>query len=263
MSSTILTQEKEKLLSNQHETDIAIKKDPLYPINGLLFYQAQEIKENIIQNYAERFDIKEGKMCNRRPLSKDEAFKLTSQLNTLFDSVENVEVKKQLVINKQALQKLVYLDDNYFAWKLKATTVKINYNEQKVTVTLPNILFVVNDNELSVFAEVNGRYYLLMLPNIHDDSTVCMGSNTVRHYSAFGDIEKAMTYNENAFFMSPFNKFHYTHETFNKEEVWKHYSEMNKPKTETKTEKKSLTKNMLIPIKNTVAISVLQRLQLL
>jgi len=102
-------------------------------------------------------------------------------------------------------------------WYRESETRMLHFKEDMELKTgnyiLPKLIFMLNDNDLSVFRITDEvitektALYLLPLPNIHDDSTVCLGSGGKRQRQS-KSLEDVIHKYEELFYHTRFNVFH-------------------------------------------------------
>jgi hypothetical protein len=206
---------------------------------GLIVTEGNDF--NLVEEF---FSDQEGNVIDRVPITISFATKLRDILNSILqEQTFKTEEKKEkvsfkIVIDKETIKQLVELNENnnHVVWIKPETEMEISYdtplNERKEQIVwFPKLMFEVYGSKLSIYYFVNKKKYYVLLPNIYENCSICMGDNKIREIKEFNTVKKFIEYHEDIFFNSPFNHFHYESTTITEnlkgKNIWQIHEEVN------------------------------------
>lgn len=167
--------------------------------------------KDIYISYAEMQTYKDGLPSGYGPLQENYFKKIFANVINENDNVlcDGFLKYKLLYINWQPLNRKI-------AFVMPSAKKTIKFSGKKMSFIHPDLLFLVSEAEVSVFAldnpnpDENSKLYYAPFPNVYDSGGICVGTYEFNEGSSSNDIMDEIDY---WFFESEFNHWH--HQKYN------------------------------------------------
>jgi PRTRC genetic system protein B len=196
--------------------DLEIKKDEKSDFVPTHFLTIYSRKGSSFEKYLEIGEIKQG----------ENGFEIgpaiPNDMDFLTDLVDCIKVENFKALKWKELipSNVIYCNSEnqnpVIIWYQTATKKQLffdsNMGIETAIFDLPPLLFACKGNELKIFRlievpNINSELFMVPLPNIHDDSKVCLGNNKPKKAK---NLEQHIANLEDVFYKTRFNALHHT-----------------------------------------------------
>lgn len=146
--------------------------------------------------YAEASEVMNGTCLSSSPLTKETLSEIVS--------LAKIEEDKSRNYQDEINDNLVFISDDTIIWKWKGRKKTIKIDKETINIKIPNLMFMYKKSTLYIKAVKGKKFFHCPLPNIYNDSHMCVGNIALeKHFAS----SKIINYMEEMFFNSTFTHF--------------------------------------------------------
>lgn len=183
------------------------------PKQAIIIYQNKQDQAYYLESHSVYAVDNKSVLSEGKPLSKSTIENIASYY---YSDAKQVFKHKRL-LPKNLLYADLKIGNNLMVWHCKASLKNLYFSNQlsidSGTASVPNLLFVAQNENLSVFAlsteqvSLTSKLYIAPFHNVYPDGRVCLGNAKVGKVTGV-EYEEAIEEWEKSFFCSEFTALH-------------------------------------------------------